>query len=165
MLNNFLVDQNAISFYACAIQLSFFSMFTIKKFLFFLQCLMTVMWPSVNHSSTLSSCDKQYGHDPHYYCGLQAENTHEHFLQTCSNYNFHLLNSCQYQNFEIFYCGSKPVSFRLFASQISLLYFPHSLWAFYYFIISVTSMWPVAANLCFYGHHIKKSLLVSSGDH
>ena len=60
MLESFVVAQNTISYYFCALQLAFFLVFIISELFFCQQCPMTTMWPFFTLCSTLSSCHKGY---------------------------------------------------------------------------------------------------------
>uniref|UniRef100_A0A8D1NM51 G-protein coupled receptors family 1 profile domain-containing protein n=1 Tax=Sus scrofa TaxID=9823 RepID=A0A8D1NM51_PIG len=55
MLESFVVAQNTISYYFCALQLAFFLVFIISELFFCQQCPMTTMWPFFTLCSTLSS--------------------------------------------------------------------------------------------------------------
>ena len=60
MLESFVVAQNTISYYFCALQLAFFLVFIISELFFCQQCPMTAMWPFFTLCSILSSCHKGY---------------------------------------------------------------------------------------------------------
>jgi olfactory receptor len=60
MLLNFVVDQNTVSYYIVLHSYLSFLCSLVVSVLFYLQCPMTAMWPSVTHCSTQSSCHKDY---------------------------------------------------------------------------------------------------------
>lgn len=59
MLRNFVLDQNTIFYYSCAIQLAFLCSL-LANILFCQQCPMTTMWPHVTLCSTQLLCHQGY---------------------------------------------------------------------------------------------------------